>query len=56
MFACGALSDVCTCQKSSSPGELRTVFIVSASPPFFGPLFMIATRGRSACTITGAFD
>ena len=38
---------------SSRPGELFKVSHVSREAPFCGPLFMMATRGRIACTSVG---
>ena len=45
-------SEKCICHRSSRPGDEWTVFIASGWPPLRVPLFMMATRGCSACTST----
>ena len=49
-------SEKCICQRSSRPGDECSTFIASGWPPLRVPLFMIATRGRSACTSTSEFE
>src|SRR6185503_239289 len=56
VYSCPLNSEKCICHTSSRPGEEYNVFITPGGPPLRVPLFMIATRGRSAWTITSEFD
>src|SRR6185503_3164143 len=56
VYSCPLSWEKWICHRSSRPGEELSVIIVVGSPPLRVPLLMIATRGRSACTITGEFE
>ena len=52
----GGVAIVITSLERARDLKQKPIRIASAAPPLAGPLFMIATRGLSACTITGAPD
>src|SRR6476660_6797617 len=56
VYSCPLSCEKCICQTFSRPGDACNVFITSGCPPLRVPLFMIATRGRRACTRTSEFD
>ncbi len=56
VYSCPLSIEKCSCQRSSSPGDEWMILIASGCPPLRVPLFMIATRGRIACTRTSEFE